>query len=89
MIDSAIRALKPGGVLAYVTCSPHLAETRAVVETATKKHGDSVQRLDTASVLAGVTREPLETGPGPHVQLWPHAHGTDAMFIQLIGRVAS
>jgi 16S rRNA (cytosine967-C5)-methyltransferase len=89
LIDSAIRALKPGGVLAYVTCSPHLAETRAVVETAVKKHGASIERLDTASVLAGVTRSPLETGPGTHVQLWPHAHGTDAMFIQLIGKASA
>lgn len=89
LIDSAIRALKPGGVLAYVTCSPHLAETRAVVETAIKKHGSAIERLDTPSLLAGVTREPLEVGAGPHVQLWPHAHGTDAMFIQLIEKVRS
>jgi 16S rRNA (cytosine967-C5)-methyltransferase len=89
LIDSAIRALKPGGILAYVTCSPHLAETRAVVETAVKKHGAAIERVDTASVLSGVTREPLETGPGTHVQLWPHAHGTDAMFIQLLRKVNS
>ncbi|MEG0029162.1 MAG: transcription antitermination factor NusB, partial [Aurantimicrobium sp.] len=28
LLTSALHALKPGGVLAYVTCSPHLAETR-------------------------------------------------------------
>jgi 16S rRNA (cytosine967-C5)-methyltransferase len=26
------------------------------------------------------------TGPGPTVQLWPHRHGTDAMFLALLRR---
>jgi len=26
---------------------------------------------------------------GTHAQLWPHRHETDAMFIQLLTRVAS
>lgn len=89
LIDSAIRALKPGGILAYVTCSPHLAETKVIVEGALKAWPDSVRRLDTPAVLATITGEPLdiaESGNGA-VQLWPHRHGTDAMFIQLLTRV--
>jgi 16S rRNA (cytosine967-C5)-methyltransferase len=35
-------------------------------------------------VLAAVTREPLDLPEASHVQLWPHRHGTDAMFIQLL-----
>jgi 16S rRNA (cytosine967-C5)-methyltransferase len=31
-----------------------------------------------------VTNEPLDLPAGEHVQLWPHRHGTDAMFIQLL-----
>jgi len=26
-------------------------------------------------------------GSGPYVQLWPHVHGTDAMFFALLRRV--
>ena len=26
-------------------------------------------------------------GEGPTVQLWPHRHGTDAMFVQLLSKV--
>lgn len=85
LLSSALDALKPGGVLAYVTCSPHLAETRAVVDAVVSRSGGAVSKIDTAAVLAGVTREPLELGgsSGP-VQLWPHRHGTDAMFICLL-----
>jgi len=87
LLASGLRALKPGGLLAYVTCSPHLAETVAVVSSALKVAPD-VSRLDTAAVLAAVTKHPLELGKTTdgHVQLWPHRHGTDAMFIALLQR---
>ena len=42
--------------------------------------------MDTPAVLAAVTREQLDLPPATHVQLWPHRHGTDAMFIQLLRR---
>jgi 16S rRNA (cytosine967-C5)-methyltransferase len=88
LIDSAIRALKPGGVLAYVTCSPHLAETKVIVEAAVQKWGDAVERIDTPAALAGITNVELDLSESTtHAQLWPHRHGTDAMFIQLIGKV--
>ena len=32
LLASALGAVRPGGVVAYVTCSPHLAETQLVVE---------------------------------------------------------
>jgi 16S rRNA (cytosine967-C5)-methyltransferase len=93
LLASALDALKPGGILAYVTCSPHLGETRSIVaaalETAAKseaaKAGPSVSRMDTAAVLASVTLTPLDLGDtAGHVQLWPQRHGTDAMFICLL-----
>jgi len=84
LLDSGLAALKPGGILAYVTCSPHLAETKVIVEGALRKWAGRVTRVDTQAVLRGVTREPLDLPPGEHVQLWPHRHATDAMFIQLL-----
>ena len=87
LLGSALKALKPGGILAYVTCSPHLGETKVMVETALKKW-PTAQRLDTKAVLDGVTTVPLELPDADHVQLWPHLHGTDAMFIQLLTKSA-
>jgi 16S rRNA (cytosine967-C5)-methyltransferase len=85
LLDAAVAALKPGGILAYVTCSPHLAETREVVDAAVARHPD-LRLVDTPAVLAAVATRDLELPPGMHAQLWPHRHGTDAMFIQLIRR---
>jgi len=83
LIDSAVAALTPGGVLAYVTCSPHAAETRAIVAAALRRH-PALRRLETRPVLQAVSREPLDLAPGEHAQLWPHRHATDAMYIQLL-----
>jgi 16S rRNA (cytosine967-C5)-methyltransferase len=87
LLASGIAALRPGGLLAYVTCSPHLAETRLVVEDAVKAAGGGVTALDTAAVLSTVTKEPLDLGAGGvGAQLWPHRHGTDAMYICLLSK---
>jgi 16S rRNA (cytosine967-C5)-methyltransferase len=89
LIDSAVLALKPGGILAYVTCSPHLAETRLAVADALKRHEGELSELQTLDVLNRATDTPITLGEsaashGRSVQLWPHAHGTDAMFIALL-----
>ena len=86
LLASALAALKPGGLLAYVTCSPHAAETKSIVASVLRK-ADGVERLDTPAVLQSIVKEPLDLPEGPHVQLWPHRHGTDAMFIQLLAKV--
>ncbi|MEZ5190650.1 MAG: hypothetical protein R2717_07270 [Schumannella sp.] len=78
-------ALAPRGILAYITCSPHVDETRAIVAAALARHPE-LEALDTPAVLAGVATRDLDLPPGTHAQLWPHRHGTDAMFIQLLQR---
>jgi 16S rRNA (cytosine967-C5)-methyltransferase len=88
LLRSALDAVRPGGVVAYATCSPHPAETRAVVTDVLKGRGD-VETLDAVAVLAGVTdgrAVAADLGPGPTVQLWPHRHGCDAMFLALLRR---
>lgn len=87
LLDAAAAHLAPGGVLAYVTCSPHLAETRVVLDGFMKRHPE-LRELDTKAVLRSVAREPLDVaGTALSAQLWPHRHGTDAMYIALLERV--
>jgi len=87
LLDAGIKALKPGGVIAYVTCSPHLAETKVIVEGALKKWKGTVERIDTPAVVASFTSEEADLPDTQHVQLWPHRHSTDAMFIQLLTKI--
>lgn len=90
LLESAIEATKPGGVVAYVTCSPHLAETQFVVEDVMRAHKD-VEQIDAREVLTQISVEPTKRedfGAGPAAQLWPHRHGTDAMFLALLKKKA-
>jgi 16S rRNA (cytosine967-C5)-methyltransferase len=88
LLDAAVRALAPGGTLAYVTCSPHLAETRGQVDALLERHGDVLEQLDTAGVVRSVAARDPQVADGPTVQLWPHRIGTDAMFVALFRRRA-
>lgn len=79
LLEQAIAAVKPGGVVAYVTCSPHPAETREVVDRAVARD-PRVNRLDAAAALPEVP----DAAVGLDMQLWPHRHGTDAMYVALL-----
>ena len=76
--------------MAYVTCSPHLAETRDVVSAVTQAR-DDVTVLDAPAVLPevpGLRR--ADSGPDSRfAQFWPHRHGTDAIFLALLRRGGS
>ena len=82
LLAAAIALTRPGGVVLYATCSPHLAETVGVVADALRRQ--PVQALDTRTLFESVDG----LGDGPYVQLWPHRHGTDAMFAAALRREA-
>ncbi len=84
LLGSALDSVRPGGLVGYVTCSPVLAETSGVVSAVLAERSD-VGLEDATPLLAQV---PDCAGPLPGtVQLWPHRHGTDAMFLALLRRV--
>ncbi|MEV6652247.1 transcription antitermination factor NusB [Streptomyces sp. NPDC051219] len=88
LLREALAAVRVGGVVGYVTCSPHLAETRVVVEDVLKGRGGlqpvDAEWIDARPLMSGVPA----LGDGPDVQLWPHLHGTDAMYLALLRRTA-
>jgi len=90
LLDSALDAVRPGGVVGYVTCSPHLAETQVVVADVLRRR-DDVEMLDAPAVVRDVVRpdarDAIELGDRQDVQLWPHVHGTDAMHLTLLRRI--
>ncbi len=83
LLTEALDAVRIGGVVGYATCSPHLAETRAVVDDVLKRV-PGAELIDARPLLPGVPA----LGAGPDIQLWPHLHGTDAMYLALIRRTA-
>ena len=88
LLSSAYKALKPGGTMAYVTCSPAVAETARIVDPFLSSHPD-MRRMDTAAVIRGISADPgiqLPSRAGD-VQLFEHLHNTDQMFISLLHKI--
>ena len=80
LLGAALRAVRPGGLVGYVTCSPHLVETTVTVNEALRRSDIAAEPVDARPLM------PPDAGDGPAVQLWPHRHGTDAMFLALLRR---
>lgn len=74
LLESAVKLTRPGGLIIYSTCSPDLRETRGVVDWATANLG--VEELNAHNLVPNME----SVGSYPSVQMWPHRHGTDAMF---------
>jgi 16S rRNA (cytosine967-C5)-methyltransferase len=85
LLRSAVDSVRPGGVVAYATCSPVVAETVGVV-------GELLAQRPDLTLIDAVAQLPwLDAARSVQLpralQLWPHRHGTDAMFLALL-RVA-
>jgi 16S rRNA (cytosine967-C5)-methyltransferase len=81
LLSAALDAVRPGGVVAYVTCSPHRAETELVVADVLR------QRADVAvEPAAALLPEVGDAAAGDYARLWPHIHDTDGMFLAVLRR---
>ncbi len=71
ILDNAVRLLKPGGRLIYVTCSLLDEEGAGQFDALLQRHSMQAATLDL----------PLGTARGGGARLSPHADGTDGFFI--------
>lgn len=82
LVESASKALKAGGLLLYVTCSPHLSETTAVIDKAQRVLGLKVLEL-TSTLNKKLMNNSLPLGRKT-VQLYTHRDNTDCMFMAML-----
>lgn len=80
LLRTAAEVVVPGGLVAYVTCSPVLAETDDIVALALRHTG--LEPMPAAEFLPEVPDAPA----GAALRLWPHRHDTDGMFVALLRR---
>jgi 16S rRNA (cytosine967-C5)-methyltransferase len=59
------------------------------VADALDRHRGALRPVQTVEIVQSVAEERLDlAGDGDSVQLWPHRHLTDAMFIALLEKPA-
>jgi 16S rRNA (cytosine967-C5)-methyltransferase len=86
LLSIAVDSVRPGGAVIYATCSPVVEETAGVVSAVLAGRADV--RLESARDLLPEVSDAESAHLAGAVQLWPHRHGTDAMFVALLRRVA-
>lgn len=90
LLRNAIACTRPGGLIAYSTCSPHLAETDFVIDDILADGTVDVVDARAAALaipgLRSVDDFDRVTDPGPYLRLWPQRHDTDGMFLALLRR---
>lgn len=79
LLMAGLSLVRPGGLVLYATCSPVLAETRDVLARALSASDAVLEPID---LLVADSEGPV----AGTIQLWPHRHGTDAMFMALLRR---
>jgi 16S rRNA (cytosine967-C5)-methyltransferase len=84
LLTSALDSVRPGGVVLYATCSPVVEETAGVVEKVLANRPDA--QVEDARPLVPEAHDAGSAHLEGAVQLWPHRHGTDAMFMALLRR---
>lgn len=74
ILSSAAKAVKPGGVLVYSTCTTEVEENNKVIEAFLDSHEDFM--LDDARKYLNLSHQNNKM-----IQLWPHIHNVDGFFI--------
>ena len=84
LLRSALDSVRPGGVVLYATCSPVVEESSGVVDAVLADRPDA--RLEELLSMVPEAEDAESAHLAGAVQLWPHRHGTDAMFMALLRR---
>lgn len=80
LLDAAVAALAPGGVLLYATCTIHRAENEDQMAPFLARHPEVVPS-SLASHLPEIWRGDLAGPEGAWIQLLPDRHGVEGFFL--------
>ncbi|NBV89821.1 MAG: hypothetical protein EBR84_00195 [Actinobacteria bacterium] len=79
LLESAANLVTERGLIAYATCSPHVAETDQIVDKFLRNHSD-FELVDLAPALPMLN---LPAGTNK-LRLRPDIHGTDGMYLAIL-----
>ena len=80
ILAAAAKLVKPGGLLAYATCSLLDEENTEVVESFLAAHA----QFELRPASAALAQQRIDLDTGEYLRLAPHRHGTDGFFAALL-----
>jgi 16S rRNA (cytosine967-C5)-methyltransferase len=84
LLNATAELINENGIIAYVTCSPHLGETQGQILEFQRKHPE-FQKLNISQYLPEGNEDMVPNDDGT-LQMWTHRHSTDSMFMTLLQR---
>ncbi|CAK0813715.1 unnamed protein product, partial [Prorocentrum cordatum] len=87
LLQSGWRALRPGGVLVYSTCTLNDRENEAQCRRLLEAE-PSAEPLDLAPLL-GLPQEAGDASGQGFVRIWPHAFDTEGFFLGCFRKLSS
>ncbi len=84
LLNAAAQMVSPSGIIAYVTCSPHILETQGQILEFQRKHSE-FEVLSIEPFLPAGNPQTLLKDDGS-LQLWTHKDLSDSMFMTLLQR---
>lgn len=84
LLESAFKALRPGGLLIYSTCSLNALENEQLIEQFCRDHGDA-ECHDLRSLWPQLT---TIHHPQGHLKIWPHRFDAEGFFVAALSKAA-
>lgn len=78
LIDSAFRALKPGGCLVYSTCTLNQQENQSVCQYLLDRYADSVEVEPLDKLFSGAEKAVTKQG---YLHIWPQLFNSEGFFV--------
>jgi 16S rRNA (cytosine967-C5)-methyltransferase len=84
LLNAAAEIIRPEGIIAYVTCSPHILETQGQILEFQRKHPE-FEVTSVEPYLPDGNPKAMVKEDGS-LQLWTHRDLADSMFMTLLRR---
>jgi 16S rRNA (cytosine1407-C5)-methyltransferase len=81
LLDSALHALKPGGVVVYSTCTLNRIENQGVLATILERYGDA---LEVASLKGLFDGADAALTPEGYLHIWPQVFDCEGFFVSAL-----
>ena len=92
VLAEAVRHVRPGGRLVYVTCSVFAAENGEQVTAFADSHPEfrvlSREEMGAAATPGALGQVPVSATTGPGLLLTPASHGTDGFYVAVLRRAS-
>ncbi|WP_427979103.1 NOL1/NOP2/sun family putative RNA methylase, partial [Agarivorans sp.] len=86
LLESALQALKPGGVVVYSTCTLNQQENQHVIATLAQRYPEQFEPISLGQLFQGSSRALTSEG---YLHIWPQYYDSEGFFVAALRKTAT